>query len=200
MPGTSRSRSGWRSITSNTWSPNAATSFLAIAAADALDHAGAEVGLDALERARRHRRLRLWARNCRPKLGLVCQLPSARTTSPGATCGALADHGRRLALLGELDPEHAKAGLGIVEHHPLDQAGQGLRRGLRGGQRERSGVGRLAALTARFHGAPNLTVPRRFDKRAVRVRPAAAAMPSSAVCPSPVPHGNMARRRRSGLR
>ena len=29
MPGTSRRRAGWRSITSNTWSPNASTSFLA---------------------------------------------------------------------------------------------------------------------------------------------------------------------------
>ena len=31
--------------------------------------------------------LRIWARNCRPKLGLVCHRPTARTTSPGVTCG-----------------------------------------------------------------------------------------------------------------
>ena len=55
---------------------------------------------------------------------------------------AFADHGRRLALVRELDPEHAEAAVGIVEHHPLDQAGEGLRRRLRGGEDERLGGGR----------------------------------------------------------
>ena len=116
--------------------------------------------------------LRIWARNCRPKLGLVCHWPSARTTSPGATAPAFADHGRGLALVGELDPEHAKAGLGIVEDHPLDQAGQRLRGRLGGGQRERHGGGRgpVLALGLRIglHGAPNLNPAPRFDKRGLQ--------------------------------
>ena len=74
---------------------------------------------------------------------------------------AFADHGRRLALVGELDPEHAEAALGIVEHHPLDQAGQGLGGRLRGGEDERLGGGRRPVMAVRLHGAPNLNPARR---------------------------------------
>ena len=64
----------------------------------------------------------------------------------------VADINQRLALLGQLDPQHAKAGLAIVERHALDQAGQGLRLGLGRGEREIDGGGR-SVLSAGSHGA-----------------------------------------------
>ena len=121
-------------------------------AADALDHARAEIRLDALERVRRHRdqgagaELQAVARAGLPRAGRTHDLA-------GRHPGALADHGRRLALLGELDAQHAKAVLGIVERDALDQAGQGARLRLGRGERERSGVRRRAVLTAGLHGA-----------------------------------------------
>ena len=50
MPSTSRRRSGAASMTSNTFSPKALTSLLGVDGADAPDHAGGEVFLDALAR------------------------------------------------------------------------------------------------------------------------------------------------------
>ena len=44
----------------------------------------------------------------------------------GADRGRGADHGHELPLAADLDPQHAEAGLGVVEGDPLDQAGQGL--------------------------------------------------------------------------
>ena len=49
----------------------------------------------------------------------------------GADRGGSADHGDQIALAANLDPQHAEAGLGVVEGHPLDQAGQGLALGRR---------------------------------------------------------------------
>jgi hypothetical protein len=121
-------------------------------AADAFDHARAEIRLDALERVRRHRdhgpgaELQAIARAGLP-------LAVGAHDLAGRHPRALADHGHRLALLGELDPQHAKAALGIVERDPLDQAGQGARLRLGRGERERSGVRRRAVLTAGLHGA-----------------------------------------------
>jgi hypothetical protein len=40
----------------------------------------------------------------------------------------MADHGDGVALAAHLDPQHAKAGVGIVEGDALDQAGQSFRR------------------------------------------------------------------------
>jgi hypothetical protein len=37
----------------------------------------------------------------------------------GRNHGGVADHGRKLALAAELHPQHAKAGLGVVEGDPL---------------------------------------------------------------------------------
>ena len=137
--------------------------------ADALDHAGAEIGLDALERGRRHHAQDLGAKlQAEARVGLP--LAQGAHDLAGGDPWALADHGRGLALIGELDPEHAKPGLGIMEDDPLDQPGQGLRRRLGGGQRERQGGGPVPAvgLQVGLHGAPNLNPAPRFDKRALQ--------------------------------
>ena len=61
----------------------------------------------------------------------------------GADRGRGADHGHQLPLPADLDPQHAEAGLGVVEGDPLDQAGQGLALGLlRIGPSRRSGGAR----------------------------------------------------------
>ena len=136
--------------------------------ADALDHAGAEIGLDAFERARRHDAQDLGRETAGRSSGWSATDALGAHDLAGGDRRAFADHGRGLALIGELDPEHAEAGLGVVEHHPLDQAGQGLRRRLGGGQRERLGGGRGPVLAVRLHGAPNLNPALRFDKRGLQ--------------------------------
>ena len=55
IPVTSRSRSGSASMTSNTCSPKARTSFLRVDRTDAADHPGPEVLLDPVDRGRRRR-------------------------------------------------------------------------------------------------------------------------------------------------
>ncbi len=71
-------------MTSNTWSPNAATSFLAkprpmpLIMPEARYASMPSVVLGGTTATAR-------VRNWRPKFGSVCQLPSARTTSPGPT-------------------------------------------------------------------------------------------------------------------
>ena len=100
--------------------------------ADALDHAGAEILLDALERGRRggaqEGGLELQA------VGAVVDPGAAGLDElAGADRGGGADHGDQLALAADLDPQHAEAVLGVVEGDPLDQAGQGLALGGRGG-------------------------------------------------------------------
>ena len=66
------------------------------------------------------------ALNCRPWVRSLTQLPEPLTNSPAEISGGMADHGDRVALAAHLDPQHAEAGLGIVEGDPLDQAGQSL--------------------------------------------------------------------------
>ncbi len=137
--------------------------------ADALDHARAEVGLDAFERARRHDAQGLRAElEAEARIGLPAAVGADHLA--GRHRRACADHGRRLALVRELDPEHAEAAVGIVEHHPLDEAGEGLRRRLRGGEDERLGGGRRPVMGTRLHGAPNLNPPAGFDKRSLAAR------------------------------
>ena len=125
------------------------------AAAHALDHARGEVGLHALGGAGRHHgdgagaELRAEAR-----AGLPAALGAHHLA--GRYLRAFADEGRRLALLGELDPQHAEAGGGIVEHHPLDQTRQALGRRPRRAQREGLHVGSVAV--SMRHGARNLTI------------------------------------------
>jgi hypothetical protein len=109
--------------------------------ADALDQAGGEVLLDALQRGRRggaeEGGLEL------DPMGAVVD-PGSRGLDElaGADRGRSAHDGDQLALAAHLDPEHAEAVLGVVVGDPLDQAGQGL---ALGGCREGAPPGVLGA-------------------------------------------------------
>ena len=98
--------------------------------ADALDHAGAEIALDALERGRRSG-LEEGGLELQPMRAVVD--PDARGLDElaGADRGGGANHGHQITLATHLDPQHAKAVVGIVEGHPLDQAGESLALGRR---------------------------------------------------------------------
>ena len=54
--------------------------------------------------------------------------PFARRGDPlaGGDRRGVADHGDEIAMAARLDPQNAEAVLGIVERHPLDQAGEHL--------------------------------------------------------------------------
>ena len=99
---------------------------LGVDRADAADHAGAEVLLDALQRRRRgrlqERRLELQA------VGAVVD-PGAAHLHPlaGGDAGGMADDGDQVPLAARLDPQHAEPALGVVEGHALDQARHGFR-------------------------------------------------------------------------
>ena len=94
---------------------------LGIDRADALDHAGAEIALDALQRGRRCS-LEEGGLELQPVRAVVD--PDARGLDElaGADRGGGADHGHQVTLAARLDPQHAKAVLGVVVGHPLDQA------------------------------------------------------------------------------
>ena len=66
------------------------------------------------------------ALNCRPWVRSLTQVPVAWTNSPALIVAAAPTHGDQIALAADLDPQHAEAALGVVEGHPLDQAGQVL--------------------------------------------------------------------------
>ena len=96
---------------------------LGVDRADAADHAGAEIFLDALDRRRCRRaheaRLELLA------MGAVVD-PFARRGDPlaGGDRGGVADDGHQIAMAARLDAQHAEAVLGIVEGDALDEARQ----------------------------------------------------------------------------
>ena len=96
---------------------------LGVDRADAADHAGAEILLDALDGGRRRgaheARLELLA------VGAVVD-PFARGGDPlaGGDRRGVADDGDQFAMAARLDAQDAEAVLGIVEGDPLDQAGQ----------------------------------------------------------------------------
>ena len=107
--------------------------------ADAADHAGGEILLDALDGTRRRgaheTRLELLA------MGAVVD-PFARGGDPlaGGDRGRVADDGDEIAMAARLDAQHAKAVLGIMERDPLDGAGEHLAVGLGGGRRHGHGI------------------------------------------------------------
>ena len=93
--------------------------------ADAPDHAGAEILLDALDR-RRFRcadepRLELLAMGA-----VVDPLPGGGDPFPGRHHGGVTDHGDQIAMSPCPGPQHAEAVLRIVEGDALDQSGQDL--------------------------------------------------------------------------
>ena len=92
---------------------------------DALDHAGAQVPLDALECGRRGG----------AQEGGLELVPVGPVVDPcaggvdelaGADRGGSTEHGDQIALAADLDPQHAEPAVRVVERHPLDQAGQVL--------------------------------------------------------------------------
>src|SRR5205814_7835173 len=67
------------------------------------------------------------ARNCRPWVRSLAQVPLACTNSPAErNQRRVADDGDRLAAAARLDPQHAEAGLRAVEHDPFDEPGENL--------------------------------------------------------------------------
>src|SRR5207248_5565324 len=99
--------------------------FPGIDRADAADHAGAQVLLDALNRRRRReleeRGLELHA------VDAVVHPGSARLDKLAGRNGrSMAEHGDQLPLAARLDAQHAKPVLVVVERDPLDEAGQDL--------------------------------------------------------------------------
>ena len=131
MPAISWRRSGACSMVSNTVVAERLDQLFGVDRADALDHAGAEIALDAFQRGRRGG----------PEEGGLELQPVGAVVHPdargldelaGADAGGGADHRHQVALAARLDPQHAKAVLGVVEGHPLHQAAEGLALGWRG--------------------------------------------------------------------
>ena len=98
---------------------------LGVDRADALDHAGREVLLDALGGGGWRR-----AEEVRPELHTVRPIvdpPAARLHElTGADRGGVADNGDQIALAAGLHPEDAEAAVLVVECHPLNEAGEVL--------------------------------------------------------------------------
>ena len=102
--------------------------------ADALDHARAEVLLDAFERCGRDDP-QVLGLELKPVLAVVGPCAGALDVFAGRDGGGRADDGHQLALAPHLDPQHAEAALGAVEgdalHRPLQVFGCGsLRSGM----------------------------------------------------------------------
>ena len=127
MPSTSRSRSGCRLDDVEHLLAEGAHELLGVDRADAPDHAGGKVLLDAFDRRRRRgaqeARLELLA------VGAVVD-PFARRGDPlaGRNGGGMADHGHQVAMPARLDPQNAKAVLGIVVGDALDETRQNFLR------------------------------------------------------------------------
>ena len=109
-------------MTSNTFSPEGAQELLGIDRANAADHSRGEVLLDALDRVGRigleEPGFELLT------MGTVVD-PVAGRGNPlaGRDRGGMANQGDRLASATGLDPQHAKAILGVLVGDPLDQSG-----------------------------------------------------------------------------
>ena len=74
----------------------------------------------------------IWAAlNCSPCSRSVVHMPVRADELAGVNRSRVADHGHKVALPARLDPQHAKAVLGVVVGHALHQAGQRLDRCLR---------------------------------------------------------------------
>ena len=125
IPSTSCRRSGACSMTSNTLSPKAPNELLAIDGPDPPDHARAEVAPDPLDAGRR-RDLEEARLQLRPVAAVVDPGPARLEPFAGCDGGGVANHRDQVTLPAHLDPEDAEAVLGVVERHPLNEAGQDL--------------------------------------------------------------------------
>ena len=98
---------------------------LGVLGADSLDHAAGEVTLDTGETGWR---CHLEKRRAKLQTVVAMVIPPASGVDglAGLDQRGLADQCHRVAPAPGLDPEHAKAILGVMEGHPFDQPGQGL--------------------------------------------------------------------------
>ena len=106
--------------------------------ANAADHAGAEVFLDALGGGG-------WGGAQKGGLELLAVLPAVHPGAThgdpftGADLGGVAHHCHQITVPPGLDPQHAEAALGVVEGDPLNRAGQHFG-GLAGGRLAQSSL------------------------------------------------------------
>ncbi|MEM7025854.1 MAG: secondary thiamine-phosphate synthase enzyme YjbQ [Pseudomonadota bacterium] len=128
---------------------------------DALDHARGEVGLDAFGGAGRNDRNRPGP-ELRTEIGVGLPIAFSTYDLTSRDTSAFTDEGRKLALVGQLHPEHAETVGGIVEDDALDQSGETLGRLSGRAERERLHVGGVAISMG--HGGRNLTWNPPFDK------------------------------------
>jgi len=109
----------------------AADQLLGVDRADAADHARGEIALDPLGGGRRggpqEPRLELLAVGA-----VVYPLAGGGDPLTGTDRGGVADDGDEVAVPARLHPQHGEAALGIVERHPLDDAGEHFAIGPRG--------------------------------------------------------------------
>ena len=154
--------------------------------ADAPDHAGAEILLDALDRGRlggaHEARLELLT------VGAVVD-PLARGGDPlpRSHHGGMADHGHQVAMPPRLRPQDAEAVLQVVEGDALDQTGQDL---------PVRGLWMLAG--AGFHDVPSAgAVSNSFTRSNCRARAAAALSPAMDMPSSSAAASSSSRRRHS---
>src|SRR6478735_4833968 len=64
------------------------------------------------------------ARNCRPWVRSLTQVPLICTPLAGGDAGGMADNGDQVPLPARLHAQHAEAALLVVVRHALDQTGQ----------------------------------------------------------------------------
>ena len=154
--------------------------------ADAPDHAGAEILLDALDRGRlggaHEARLELLT------VGAVVD-PLARGGDPlpRSHHGGMADHGHQVTMPPRLRPQDAEAVLQVVEGDALDQTGQDL---------PVRGLWMLAG--AGFHDVPSAgAVSSSFTKANCRARSAAALSSAKPGSSSSAAASSISRRCRS---
>ena len=102
---------------------------LGIGRADAADHAGAEILLDALQR-RGRAGLQERGPELQPVLAVVGPGAGDLDELAGRDQGGVAHHRHEVALAAGLDAQHAEAVVGVVEGDPLDEPGEVVRAGL----------------------------------------------------------------------
>ena len=139
-----------------------------VARANTADHAGGEILLDALDgtgrRGAHEPRLELLAMGA-----VVDPITRGRDPFSGGDRGGVADNGGEIAVPSRLHTQHAETGLGAVECHPLDDAGEHLAVGLRGGRRHGHGQDYSPSLGV-WRAASQMAMARLLPARGLCVR------------------------------